>query len=206
MPEKRKFSMKSAKSKTSRSLSASTLTLASPALALLLLAGLSPASADQGQDNRAPAVPAALQVPDGNKVQFHAYAVGVQIYTCKQTGTDAVGAPVYGWVFKAPVATLYDSDGNVVGRHYAGPTWESESGSTVVGARVAGVTVNATAIPWLLLKAKSSEGPGIFANISYIQRVHTAGGLAPATECDATDVGMEMSVPYTAEYFFYREK
>ncbi len=159
----------------------------------------------QDQDNRAPDVPAALQVPAGNKVEFHAYAVGVQIYTCKQTGADATGAPTYGWVFKAPEAVLYDSDGNVVGLHYAGPTWESESGSKVVGTKLAGVTVDPTAIPWLLLKAKTTQGPGIFERTTYIQRVHTAGGRVHATECDASDVGMEARVPYTAEYFFYRE-
>src|SRR3989442_14952361 len=37
------------------------------AMTLLVLATFSVARADQGQDNRAPDVPAALSVPDGNK-------------------------------------------------------------------------------------------------------------------------------------------
>src|SRR5882762_3589403 len=75
---------------------------------------------------RADAVPASLVVPAGNEVHFHAHAVGVQIYTWN-------GAA---WVFKAPEAVLYDSAGNVVGIHYAGPSWESRDGSKVVGVRL----------------------------------------------------------------------
>ena len=71
-----------------------------------------------------------------------------------------------------------------------------------MGAKVAGVTVDATAIPWLLLRAVSADGPGIFARTTYIQRVNTVGGLAPSTP--GTAVGQEADVPYTAEYFFYR--
>ena len=76
----------------------------------------------------------------------------------------------------------------------------------VVGARVAAATVDPTAIPWLLLSAKSTAGPGIFADVTYVQRVNTAGGLAPTTDCDADHLGQAVPVPYTAEYFFYRAK
>ena len=137
-------------------------------------------------------MPAVLQVPDGNKVHFHAYAAGVQIYSWNGSS----------WVFLAPEAFLYDADGNLVGLHYAGPTWETLSGSKVVGARVAGSTVDPTAIPWLLLQTRTAEGRGVLAPTTYIQRVNTAGGLAPATP--GTAVGDVARVPYTAEYFFFR--
>jgi len=165
-----------------------------PVAALLLLA--SPATMQAGNDNRSPDVPAAIQVPGGtNKVHFHAYAEGVQIYVWNGSS----------WVFQAPEAVLFADVGahGEIGIHYAGPTWESESGSKVVGARVAGVTVDTTAIPWLLLKATSTQGPGIFKRTTYIQRVNTVGGLAPAAA--GTFAGQEARVPYTAEYFFYRE-
>ena len=58
-------------------------------------------------------------------------------------------------------------------------------------------------IPWLLLFAKTSDGPGIFADVSYVQRVNTAGGNAPSTA--GLNVGDEARVPYTAEYYFYRD-
>ena len=160
-----------------------------------------------GNDKRAPEVPATLQVPDGNKVSFHAYAVGVQIYGATASATSPSG---FAWTFQAPEAVLFDADGNVVGLHYAfaGPTrpaWESESGSRVVGARtVPPVTVTSNAIPWLILNAvpTNTVGPGIFARTTYIQRVNTTGGLAPATAPSA--LGQEARVPYTAEYFFFR--
>ena len=86
---------------------------------------------------------------------------------------------MFSWVFKAPEAVLYDADGNMVGIHYAGPTWETESGSKVVGKKIASAPVAGT-IPWLLLQAVSAEGPGVLANTTYIQRVKTTGGTAPA--------------------------
>jgi|SoiMethySBSTD1v2_1073268.scaffolds.fasta_scaffold737951_1 hypothetical protein len=171
-----------------------------PIVAVFLSATVWPAKADQGQDNRAPEVPTTLQVGDSYKVSFRAYAVGVQIYV----GTPSAADPTkFVWTFKAPEAVLFDNEGEVVGIHYAGPTWESESGSKVVGARVAGVTVDATAIPWLLLSAVSTAGPGILDQTEYIQRVNTTGGLAPAAA--PTQAGQEARVPYTADYYFFRE-
>ena len=56
--------------------------------------------------DRTPDVPANIAVPDGNKVEFHAYAIGVQIYVCTQSTTDPTK---FSWVFKAPQAVLYDA-------------------------------------------------------------------------------------------------
>ena len=131
-------------------------------LALLALACV--AAQVNAEDNRAPeltGVATNILVEAGNKVHFHAYAIGVQIYHWNA----ALGT----WGTSTPSAILYDADGNEVAIHYAGPTWESDSGSKVVGAKVNGVTVDPTAIPWLLLKARTAEGPGIFARTSFIQ-------------------------------------
>jgi hypothetical protein len=145
-------------------------------------------------------VPAALAPAADETLAFALAATGVQIYDCKTTVTG------HGWVFRAPDAVLFDSDGEVVGSHYAGPTWQSDDGSLVVAARRAGATVDATAIPWLLLGAVSHTGDGRMANVTSIQRLDTTGGLAPATGCDADHVGARADVPYTAGYFFYRTK
>jgi hypothetical protein len=163
-------------------------------LSVLLLTALSQAVAGKGQNNPAQDLPAALEVPPGNNVAFHAFAVGVQIYEWSGSA----------WVFVAPEAVLFADAGThgEVGVHYAGPSWESQSGSKVVGARVAGATVDPTAIPWLLLRAVSSEGSGIFHGVTFIQRVNTTGGTAPATPGTAS--GTRVEVPYTAEYVFYR--
>ena len=167
-------------------------------VAALLLALVATAGAEPGNDNRAPVLEgdcAKLRVEAGHKVAAHAYAVGVQVYAW--TGTS--------WRFVGPEAFLYhddDEDGGF-GIHYGGPTWESVSGSRVVGVVEERCVVDADSIPWLRLRASSSEGPGIFDGVTYIQRVNTEGGNAPS---DAGDfVGEEVEVPYTAEYYFYRE-
>jgi hypothetical protein len=183
--------------RTTRPFRSLTLNVTLAALALLLPALVAPAGANPGDDNRAPDLGDCqnLRVPAGNKVAFHVYAEGVQIYRW-----DGIT-----WVFVAPEAVLYADAGEhgAVGTHYAGPTWESVSGSKVVGAVVQRCTPDLDAIPWLLLRAVSSEGPGIFHRVTYIQRVNTVGGLAPPADPDL-EPGEEAEVPYTAEYFFYR--
>jgi hypothetical protein len=135
-----------------------------------------------------------LAVPEGNVVDFHAYANGVQIY--RWDG----GA----WVLLGPDAVLTaDADGNgQIGTHYAGPTWESNSGSKVVGRALERCDAPvADAIPWLKLEAVHTQGPGIFARTTFIQRVNTSGGKAPAYAGAPDEV---VRIPYTAEYVFYR--
>ena len=166
------------------------------AMALLLGCGLLGMAAAAGNDNRAPEVPDEIAVGDTNKVHFHGFGVGVQIYTWNGTT----------WGAAVPEATLFDGNG-VVADHFAGPTWVSNSGSKVVGALPpkAAVIVDLDAIPWLLLSAvpELTEGPGIFADTTYIQRVNTVGGKAPKE--DGTFVGQVARVPYSADYFFFRE-
>src|SRR5262245_24958780 len=173
---------------------------ASLAMALLLGVGITILHAETGNDNRTPDVPPVLEVPVGHKVSFHTYAAGVQIYDATVSPTDPTQ---FVWTFRAPEAVLFDPDGNLVSIHYIGPTWESDSGSLVVG-RVVTNAPAANTIPWLLLQARSTEGPGIFERTAYIQRVNTTGGRAPANT--PTQSGQEARVPYTAEYYFYREK
>jgi uncharacterized protein DUF3455 len=101
---------------------------------------------------------------------------------------------------------LMDRSGRSVGRHYAGPTWESKDGSSVVGEVRASEPAPdpAAAIPWLLLAAKATAGSGLFSATSSIQRVQTLGGLAPSAACSASNTGQVARVPYTATYYFYR--
>jgi len=165
------------------------------ALSLLLFSGCA----------STPNVPPILQVPAGQKVFLHAYAQGVQIYVCESSSSDSSN---WVWRLKAPEAMLYDGKGNLVGWHYSGPTWEDDrKRSKVVGEVLQHSAAPRTnAIPWLLVQAKSTEGPGRFQRVTYIQRVNTKGGRAPATAADETHRGKEARVPYTAEYYFYRAK
>jgi hypothetical protein len=173
--------------------------LAGLALLLLALGVPAPAGAEPGNDNRAPVLVgdcAKLKVDAGHKVAFVAHAEGVQIY--RWNGAS--------WDFVAPEAVLFADDGGngVVGTHYAGPTWESNSGSKVVGTVLERCTPDPDAIPWLKLKAVSSEGPGIFNGVTFIQRLNTVGGKAPTEAGDF--VGDVARVPYSADYVFYRKQ
>jgi hypothetical protein len=141
----------------------------------------------------APPVPGTIAVPDGNKVFLIGHAVGVQIYSCNGSA----------WTLLAPRADLYGDNGKLIATHFAGPTWQANDGSKVVGSRRAGVTVDPTAIPWLLLAAASTapgEGDRL-VETTYIQRIDTTGGLAPAGACTA---GATAEVPYTADYVFWK--
>jgi uncharacterized protein DUF3455 len=145
------------------------------------------------------AVPENLRVPDGQSLRLRAAARGTQIYTCKVKAADPAA---FEWALKAPDAELFDQSGARIGRHYAGPTWESADGSRVVGEVMQRSAVPG-AIPWLLLRAKSSEGSGTLSSVKYIQRLDTAGGVAPSGGCDAAHEGTEARVDYSANYDFY---
>jgi hypothetical protein len=149
------------------------------------------------EERKAPELPAGcsqIQVPAGNRISFHTYAIGIQVY--RWNGSS--------WDFVAPSARLFADSGyrGLVGDHYAGPTWESNSGSKVVARRVDGCSPSVTAIPWLLLQTVTTEGKGVFANTTFIHRVNTVGGQVPAEP--GIFPGVEQKVPYTAEYYFYR--
>lgn len=149
-----------------------------------------------------PDVAAPLRPPSGQIVFLEALASGVQIYEC----TSKADRPAtYEWIFRAPEAALVDRSGRSLGTHYAGPTWESTDGSSVIGevtARDPGTSPSA--IPWLLLSAKSTAGAGVFGATKSIQRVQTVGGVAPTDACSASNAKQVARVPYTATYFFYR--
>jgi hypothetical protein len=150
-----------------------------------------------------PVVPAAIAAPAGAQVAALYHARGVQVYAC---GAGPAGGPAaYAWTLKRPDATLTGNDGRPLGTHGAGPTWTSSDGSAVVGKKVAQADApEATAVPWLLLSAVSTTGSGVFSDVTFIQRVSTSGGKPPASGCGADNVGAETSVPYTADYVFYR--
>ena len=71
---------------------------------------------------------------------------------------------------------------SAVGTHFGGPTWQARDGSAVRGRRVDGVTVDPTAIPWLLIVGGLAPGPDgdRLTHTSFIQRTATTGGLPPA--------------------------
>jgi hypothetical protein len=165
---------------------------------MLLAAGLAAIGVGAQFAQAAPSVPAEIQVPAGNHEFLVGHAAGVQIYSCNG----------FTWSFVAPRADLYDDLGRLIAVHFAGPTWRAWDGSFVVGQKVKDVTVDKTAIPWLLLSKVRSGGATLgstLADTTYIQRTETAGGLAPApSTCYPARSGHRVEVPYTADYTFWK--
>lgn len=151
--------------------------------------------------NMAPKVPEPLKVPEHYQLVFALRGVGTQIYACKAVADDPARLD---WTFIAPEAVLLDNQGNKVGKHYAGPTWQANDGSKVVGEVMAKDNgPDPAAIPWLLLRTKATAGTGIFSQITSVQRLNTRGGKAPAGGCSQAEAGTEVRIPYTADYYFY---
>src|SRR5258706_9967157 len=149
-------------------------------------------------------VPDNLKVPAGQTLSLVSRATGVQIYECSVGKTDPAK---FEWAFKAPEADLFDLSGRKIGKHYAGPTWESDDGSKVIGevkARDDGP--DASAIPWLLLSAKSASGAGVFGRTKSIQRLHTAGRKTPPETRDRAQLAKQARVAYGATYYFYIDR
>ena len=154
-------------------------------------------------------VPSAVAVPDGNVVMMNTLAMGLITYECMEK-KDAPGA--YAWTFKIPHAYLFDTNNNQVGRYYGSPkgaTWESNDGSKVIGKQLA-VTPNVHtvgSIPLQLVQQNGYEGNGAMNKVTYIQRLATAGGVAPANKvCNAANAGKKEIVTYQAEYILWMAK
>lgn len=141
-------------------------------------------------------LPEAISAP-GETLIATMHAEGAQLYECK---ADPAGKLV--WQFREPIAALL-VDGKTIGRHFAGPKWELDDGSRVAGkviARAPGAT--AADIPLLKLVATSQRDRGLLAGVSTILRLNTRGGVA---EGDCERSGSMLSVPYSADYAFYRK-
>jgi hypothetical protein len=132
------------------------------------------------------------------------HAFGVQKYTCQPNGT---------WLFTDPEAILLKS-GPVqkpVGTHFLNfttgrPVWRFKDGSSVEATRAVGAPAAPGNIPWLLLQAVSTtagDGGERLEQTTWVQRLSTAGGVAPAAPCTP---GETTGVFYTADYHFWKAK
>jgi len=149
----------------------------------------------------AAAVPSAVAAPAGTSLFLDLQASGAQVYRCARKADTT-----YAWQFVAPDAALRSAAGALVGKHYAGPTWETLDGSSVAAeVKASAPSSNPSAVPVLLLAAKSHAGSGPIAGTKYVQRLDTVGGVAPTSGCETqAQVGAEARVAYTARYVFYR--
>ena len=147
-------------------------------------------------------LPDTVKVPAGHVVMMETAAAGDITYECR---AKAAMPGQFEWVFVGPDAGMKDRKGQMVGKYYGPPaTWESKDGSKVTGAQVAIAPASPGSIPLQLVKANPAMGSGAMQGVSYIQRVNTQGGVAPATPCTATATGQKQVVKYQADYIFWR--
>lgn len=133
----------------------------------------------------------------GSKLFLIAQATGVQKYTCQANGT---------WLFTDPKATLFKTNGapKEMGSHFLNfatgrPVWMLKDGSSVEAARKVAENGGPGNIAPLLLQAVGTTGDRL-GQTTWVQRLNTSGGVAPAGTCTAGD---HAAVPYTADYSFW---
>ena len=138
-------------------------------------------------------------VPD-SRLYLVLHASGVQKYTCQADGT---------WLFTDPEATLYKTTGapKPVGTHFLNfstgrPVWQFKGAAPSRPRGRRGAPGGTGNIAWLLLQAVATS-PGRLGQTTWIQRLNTAGGVAPAGTCTP---GATTAVPYSADYFFWRDR
>ena len=178
------------------------------------------ASAQRGGRIDVPEVPDNLTIPEGNVAYLQTRAYGTQNYVCLPNGTAGVA-----WKLFGPQATLYPPSTPLqVATHFLSPnpeeqgvprpTWQHADDGSAVWGKVVQPSTDANyvapgAIPWLKLEAAGvaagSTGGALLAGTTFIHRVNTQGGVAPATGCSETSqLGAIALVPYSTDYFFYR--
>jgi hypothetical protein len=194
------------------------------AFGLLVSTGVQAAQPDEITP---PSVPGDIKVEVGNVPFLVGHGVGTQNYVCA-TST----ASVSGFAFSlfTPQATLFDDAGEQLITHFFSPngdphalppeagtirvTWEDSRDSSRVWAALVRQSTEAPfvqkdAVAWLLLQTKGvaagPDGGDRLTKVTFIQRVNTVGGLAPADGCSTfEDLGRRAFVPYSADYFFYK--
>jgi hypothetical protein len=155
-----------------------------------------------------------------DRLQREGHAIGTQQYVCLPSGSTSA------WTFFGPQATLFKANNKQNITHFLSPnpfednspraTWQDSKDTSTNWAKdptVAGNVlssfdpdfVDPNAIPWLRLLVDAQDGPTGGEKLSgttYIHRVNTSGGKAPAGPCGT--IGGKLLVPYRADYFFYK--
>ena len=92
-----------------------------------------------------------------------------------------------------------------IGKYFGPPaTWQNNDGSKVTAIQVEVAPAGAGNIPSQLVKANPAMGSGAMTGVTYIQRVATKGGVAPASACAAANLGARETVKYQADYIFWK--
>ena len=202
--------------------------------ALLLGCALGTVTNAAAQRVTPPTTPADITPPAGNSAFLLGRAVGTQGYVCLPVGTGASwtvnGARPEATLFhrffgqEVQIITHFlspDTNPNQAAPDplaFGNATWQSSFDSSKVWAQAVKSIApgpdascpNAGAIACLLLQSIGSQqgptGGAFLTQTTFIQRLNTKGGSAPADGCStSSDVGKQTLVPYTADYYFFRK-
>ena len=174
------------------------LLVAVSALALLSACGSRTFTRYDSQQN----LPEAIRVPAGNKAVLEARGKGNLLYECQAVKR----APFeYAWLLQNTSLQLEDSYGRTI-VYYPGARarWVHSDGSQVLARKLAEYPGDRQNLPLQRANAESLSVPGALENISYVQNLRTFGGIVTATACTSSGLGMRVSVPYEADYVFWR--
>ena len=174
-------------------------------LSLIAAAGLLGACSSMGSAPMASSqsgLPDTIKVPAGNHLAWETTGTGEITYECR----DKANMPGQTeWVFVGPKAVLTDRAGKAVGSYYGPPaTWEALDGSKLTATQLAVAPSGAGNLPYQLVKANPATGRGVLEGVSYIQRLATRGGVAPAMACGEGQTGQRQVVKYQADYIFWK--
>src|SRR5262245_46713030 len=196
------------------------------AFGLMITAG---ARAAHAEDITLPDMPGNIVVDEeGHEPFLLGHGFGTQNYVCAPSATSATGVA---FTLFTPQATLFNDEGKQLITHFFSPnsdptvkppeagtirvTWEDSRDSSRVWAMLLQQSseapfVRTDAVAWLKLQTVGVDagtiGPGRMTRVTFIQRVNTAGGLAPKTGCNTlADLGNRAFVPYSADYIFYKK-
>ena len=169
------------------------------AVMIAACSSVKPPAKEHSQDN----LVEAIRVPTGNEVVLETTGVGVLNYECR---ANVAATGTIGWALASPKADLIDRTGKTVGS-YGGPpaTWTHMDGSTVVGTQVVlSPVMGSNNIALQLSKGTPGMGAGVLQNVSYIQRINTKGGQDISMPCTQTEIGKKITLPYQADYIFWK--
>lgn len=203
------------------------------AVLMLLAWALIAVSKAAAQNLTPPTTAASITPPAGNFLFLKTHAAGTQGYVCLPASTGVSwtvnGSRPEATLFagdsgrEAQMVTHFlspDTNPNEFAPKplpFGSATWQSSADSSKVWGQMlraipAGSDVSCPhrgAIACLLLQAIGSKaGPAggkTMIPTTFIQRLNTQGGSAPAAGCSTSaDVGRQALVPYTADYYFFR--
>lgn len=171
----------------------------------LLLVAMAALGACGSRPNLQPSqqsLPESLRVPPGHQVVLEAQGRGDLLYECQAVKRTPYE---YAWLLLPPGIRLADGAGNTV-TYYPGARarWVHSDGSKVSARELVEMPGDGRSLPLLRAMAGPSDTPGVLASISYIQARRTVAGIVANPPCTAATLGMRVSVPYEADYVFWR--